>query len=89
MGGFNFTPALPLCGCGKAPAYISKSIWSPFQGSACSDECGLKAKAAVESVLCSRKYRWHRDRLFGSQEAMRLMASKAVSAALSADDEAP
>jgi len=60
--------------CGKVEgAFMGKSVWSPFNGMACSDECGEKAKTALETLYASTAYRAAQERVWEAQELLGLM----------------
>ena len=82
MGGYHYICKCADCPvCGKAGgAFMGKSVWRPFDGMACSDECGEKAKAALEALHASTAYRSAQKRVWEAQERLGLMVSNTMAA---------
>ncbi len=72
MGYNDFTYKCDDCPvCGKPEgAHMSKSVWYPFNGSACSDECGERAKAMLGALYASKAYKAIQARIWAAQDKL-------------------
>ena len=52
---------------------MGKSVWAPFNNSACSDECGEKAKAALEVLYASTAYRSAQEKVWKAEKRLSAM----------------
>lgn len=75
--GCEYTP--PKCFiCGEKPAIMGSTRWRPYEGEACSDACGLEAKARIEGWMRSDQYKNIMRRLTGAQNDLRLSEVSAL-----------
>lgn len=58
----HLLPDCPVCGEVNG-GFMSSTRWRPFEGSACSEACGMAAKAGVEKAIASDEYKALNDRL--------------------------
>jgi hypothetical protein len=56
-GNYYYQRHNPCPVCRDRHAYMGSSEWRPFRGMACSEECGLKAKAAVEAAQATPRWK--------------------------------
>lgn len=81
MDNHGCTFELPMCMCGRAKAYISKSMWSPFNGSACSDECGELARDALTAVRETALWNTRQDKMWAVKRRIADMEYRAIECA--------
>ena len=67
-----FTPS-PCPVCKKKPAIMGATLWRPYEGEACSDECGLKAKELTQKLIESPQYCELMKKLARTEQQIALM----------------
>jgi len=80
MGCSNIPYRRPDCSvCGKEQgAFMGSSAWHPFDGIACSDECGEAARDALLKLEASEPYRRERNKLSKIQDKIGQMRFDAI-----------
>lgn len=82
MGWSNHEVRNPPCPvCKSSSAFMGKSVWAPFNGLACSDECGEAAKAALTALHSTDRYMRLENRIWNARHTMSELESKAIAAA--------
>ena len=82
--GYEYTP--PDCFiCREKPAIMGSTSWRPYEGGACSNKCGLEAKARIEQWQQSGQYKDILRRMSSAQNEMRIGEMSALNTPLEED----